>query len=78
MRANKEHTTDSNTSKWHSSLGYNKSIENIEIVISEKLEITLLEAKKMVNSKKGSMTLESKDCLNQENKKQTMKKEKNV
>ena len=43
MRANTEHTTDINASKWHSSLGYNKCIENIEIVISEKLEITLLE-----------------------------------
>ena len=52
MRANTEHTTDINTSKWHSSLGYNKCIENIEIVISEKLEITLLESKIMLNSKK--------------------------
>ena len=39
MRANTEHTTDINASKWHSLLGYNKCIENIEIVISEKLEI---------------------------------------
>ena len=52
MRANTEHTTDINASKWHSSLGYNKCIENIEIVISEKLEITLLESKIMLNSKK--------------------------
>ena len=52
MRANTEHTTDINASKWHSSLGYNKCIENIEIVISEKLEITLLESKIMLNFKK--------------------------
>ena len=51
MRANTEHTADINASKWHSSLGY-KYIENTEIVISEKLEITLLETKIMLNSKK--------------------------
>ena len=45
MRANTEHNTDINATKWHSSLGYNKCIENIEIVISKKLEITLLETK---------------------------------
>ena len=52
MRANTEHNTDINATKWHSFLGYNKCIENIEIVISEKLEITLLESKIMLNSKK--------------------------
>ena len=52
MRANTQHAIDKNSSKWHSSLGYNKAIENIEIVICEKLEITLLEAKIMLNSKK--------------------------
>ena len=52
MRANTEHNTDINATKWHSSLGYNKCIENIEIVISEKLELTLLESKIMLNSKK--------------------------
>ena len=52
MRANTEHNTDINATKWHSSLRYNKCIENIEIVISEKLEITLLETKIMLNSKK--------------------------
>ena len=44
MRANTEHTTDINASKWHSLLGYNKCIENTEIVISEKLEITILKS----------------------------------
>ena len=52
MRANTQHAVDKNCSKWHSSLGYNKSIENIELVICEKLEITSLEAKIMLNSKK--------------------------
>ena len=52
MRANTQHVIDKNSSKWHSILGYNKSIENIELVICEKLEITLLEAKIMLNSKK--------------------------
>ena len=52
MRANTQHAIDTNASKWHSSLGYNKSIENIELVVCEKLEIMLLEAKIMLNSKK--------------------------
>ena len=52
MRANTQHTIDINASKWHSSLGYNKSIENIELVLCKKLEITLIEAKIMLNSKK--------------------------
>ena len=52
MRANTQHAIDKNCSKWHSSFGYNKSIENIELVVCEKLEITLLEAKIMLNSKK--------------------------
>ena len=52
MRANTQHVIDKNSSKWHSSLGYKKFIENIELVICEKLEITLLEAKIMLNSKK--------------------------
>ena len=52
MRANTQHAVDKNCSKWHSSLRYNKAIENIELVICEKLEITLLEAKVMLNSKK--------------------------
>ena len=52
MRANTQHVIDKNSSKCHSSLGYNNSIENIELVICEKLEITLLEAKIMLNSKK--------------------------
>ena len=52
MRANTQHVIHKNSSKWHSSLGYNKSIKNIELLICGKLEITLLEAKIMLNSKK--------------------------
>ena len=52
MRANTQHAVDKNCSKWHSSLGYNKAIENIELVICEKLETTLLEANTMLNSQK--------------------------
>ena len=51
-RPNTQHISDGNSTKWHSSLGYSKCIENVEIVISEKLEITLLEIKIMLNSKK--------------------------
>ena len=56
-RPNTQHISDSNSTKWHSSLGYNKCIENVEIVISEKLEITLLEVKIMSNSKKKVIDL---------------------
>ena len=51
-KPNTQHISDSNSTKWHSSLGYNKCIENVEIVISEKLEITLLEVKITLNNKK--------------------------
>ena len=56
-RPNTQHISESNSTKWHSSLGYNKCIENVEIVISEKLEITLLEVKIMLNSKKKVIDL---------------------
>ena len=46
---------DGNSTKWHSSLGYNKCMENVEMIISEKLEIPLLETKIMLNSKKKGM-----------------------
>ena len=60
MRANMQHTLEANATKWHSSLGYNKSIENIELVICEKLQITLLEAKIMLNSKKKVIDVKEK------------------
>ena len=50
-RSNNQHTLDGST-KWNSSVGYNVSIENIEFVLSDKLQITLLECKIMLNSKK--------------------------
>ena len=52
-----QHTSEGNSTKWHSSLGYNKCMENVEMVISEKLEITLLETKIMLNSKKKIVDL---------------------
>ena len=51
MHGNTQDTID-NCTKWSSSLGYNKSIENVELAICEKLQITLLESKIMLNSKK--------------------------
>ena len=47
MRANTQHTLIEDATRWNSSLGYNKSTENIELVICEKLEIKI-----MLNSKK--------------------------
>ena len=52
MRANTEHLNNPLASKWHSSIGFNKAIENIEVTLSEKLQITLLEVKIVLNSKK--------------------------
>ena len=52
MRANTEHLNNPLASKWHSSIGFNKAIENIEVTLSEKLQISLLEVKIVLNSKK--------------------------
>ena len=43
------------TNKWNSGCGYNLSIENINFVISGKLQITSLECKIMLTSKKKVM-----------------------
>ena len=47
-RPTTQHISDGNSTKWHSSLGYNKCMENVQMVISEILEITLLETKIML------------------------------
>ena len=60
MRANTQHTLEANATKWHSSLGYNNSIENIELLICEKLQITLLEAKIMLNGEKKVIDIKEK------------------
>ena len=52
MRANTQHMIDENATQWHTSIGYNKAIENIEITIADKLQITVLEVKVMLNYKK--------------------------
>ena len=56
-RPTTQHISDGNSTKWHSNLGYNKFMENVEMVISKKLEITLLETKIMLNSKKKIVDL---------------------
>ena len=63
MRANTQHTLEANSIKLHSSLGYNKLIESIELVICKKLQITLLESKIMLNSKKKVIDLKEKKLL---------------
>ena len=35
VRPTTQHISDGNSSKWHSSLGYNKCMENVEMVISK-------------------------------------------
>ena len=47
-RPNTQHISDSNSTKWHSSLGCNKCIENVEIVISEKLRDNIIRGKDYV------------------------------
>ena len=76
MRANTQHTLVPNSSKWNSSLGHNKSIENIELVICEKLQITLLESKIMLNSKKKVVDAKEKKILKTKNGRITKKKQK--
>ena len=76
MTANTQHTLEANSTKWHSSLGYNKSIENIELVICEKLQITLLEAKIMLNSKKKVVDVKEKKLFKCKNGRISTKKKK--
>ena len=52
MRPHTQHIIDDQCKEWHPSLVYNKSIDNIEAAISEKLEINLVETKVMLNYKK--------------------------
>ena len=63
IRANTQHTIDASATKWNSSLGYNRSIENIELVICEKLQITLLDSKVMLNSKKKAVDAKEKKLI---------------
>ena len=77
-RANNQHTLDG-TTKWNSSVGYNLSIENIEFVISDKLQIALLECKIMLNSKKKVIDAKERKLLQKTNKKKNVtKKNKNI
>ena len=73
-RPNTQHISDSNSTKWHSTLGYKKCIENVEIVISEKLEITLLEVKIMLKSKKKITDLTEAKLLKSRKRKATEQK----
>ena len=52
MRPHMQHTIDDNCKQWNPSQTYNKCIENIESVISQKLEMNLLETKVLLNYKK--------------------------
>ena len=58
------------------SLDYNKSIENIELLISEKLQITLLESKIMLNSKKKVVDTKEKKLFKTKKQKTIKKKQK--
>ena len=52
MRLHTQHITDYNCKKWHPSAVYNKTIDNIESHISQKLETSLIETKVLLNYKK--------------------------
>ena len=60
MRVNTQHMIDENCAQWHTSLAYNKSIENLENAIANKLEITVLEVKVMLNYKKKTKGVKEK------------------
>ena len=77
-KPNTQHMSDGNSTKWHSSLGYNKRIENVEIVISEKLEIALLEVKIMLNSKKKITNLTEAKLFKTRKRKASNKKLKSI
>ena len=76
MRANTQHMLIEDATRWNSSLGYNKSIENIELVIYEKLQITSLESKIMLNSKKKVVYAKEKKLFKTKNQKTIQKKKK--
>ena len=61
-----QHVLDG-TSKWNSGCGYNLSIENIEFVISDKIQITSLECKIMLTSKKKVMDYKEKKLFQKPN-----------
>ena len=60
MHANTQHMIDENCAQWHTSLAYNKSIENLENAIASKIEITVLEVKVMLNYKKKTKDVKEK------------------
>ena len=76
MHAITQHTLIEDATRWNSSLGYNKSIENIELVIWEKLQITLLESKTMLNSKKKVVDAKEKKIFKTKKQKTIQKKKK--
>ena len=78
MHANTQHTLIEDATRWNSSLGYNKSIEKIGLVICEKLQITLLESKIMLNSKKKVVDAKEKRLFKNKKQKTTQKKSRNI
>ena len=60
MRANTQHMIDENCAQWHTSVGYNKCIENLENTIASKLDISVLEVKVMLNYKKKTKDIKEK------------------
>ena len=76
MRANTQHMIDENCAQWHTSLGYNKSIENLENAIANKLEITVLEVKVMLNYKKKTKDIKEKRLFKTREKTMLVRKKK--
>ena len=68
MRLHTQHINDDNCKQWHPSAVYNKTIDNIETVISEKMELTLIETKVMLNYKKRTADTKEKRYFSRKNK----------
>ena len=68
MRPHTHHINDENCKQWHPSAVYNKTIDNIETVISEKMELTLIETKVMLNYKKRTADAKEKRYFSRKNK----------
>ena len=76
MRANTQHMIEENCTQWRTSIGYNKSIENLENVIAKKLDITVLEVKVMLNYKKKTKDIKEKKLFTTRKQANLIKKKK--
>ena len=76
MHPHTQHINDENCKQWHPSAVYNKSIDNIEATIADKLQINLVETKVMLNYKKRAMDAKEKNYFKKKRNKVIERKKK--